>query len=115
MYRLGKISNLDPILKNWLKMVPRDPFSDPFLSDLHLVIPSEPLRSGPKMLRTDDGRTDDGRTDDGPTTDEKIGRKKFGRKNSDEKKSDEKKNWGQGTGGRHGRCGGKARVINGNS
>ena len=69
MYRLGKISNLDPILKNWLKMVPRDPFSDPFLSDLHLVIPSEPLRSGPKMLRTDGrthgrthGRTD-GRTD----------------------------------------------------
>ena len=69
MYRLGKISNLDPILENWLKMVPRDPFSDPFLSDLYLVIPSEPLRSGPKMLRTDGrthGRTDartDGRTD----------------------------------------------------
>ena len=56
----------------------------------------------------------DGRTDDGPTTDEKIGRKKFGRKNSDEKIRT-KKNWGQGTGARHGRCGGKARVINGDS
>ena len=35
------------------------------------------------------------------------------------KKLDEKiwtkKNWGQGTGARHGRCGGKARVINGDS
>ena len=35
--------------------------------------------------------------------------KKFGRTNSD------KKNGGQGTGARHGRCGGKARVINGDS
>ena len=35
--------------------------------------------------------------------------KKFGRTNSDEK------NGGQGTGARHGRCGGKARVINGDS
>ena len=38
-----------------------------------------------------------------------FGRKIFGRKNSDEK------NGGQGTGARHGRCGGKARVINGDS
>ena len=50
--------------------------------------------------------------------------KNFRSKNSDEKNSDEKnldekiwpkKNGGQGTGARHGRCGGKARVINGDS
>ena len=55
----------------------------------------------------DDGR----RTDDGPTTDEKTSDEK----NSDEiirtKKFGRKKNWGQGTGARHGRCGGKARVT----
>ena len=75
--------------------------------------------------RTDDGRKKFGRENFGR---KKIGRKKFGRKNSDEKiptkkfrrkNSDEKiwtkKNWGQGTGARHGRCGGKARVINGDS
>ena len=67
-----------------------------------------------------DGRTTDGRrTDDGPTTDEKnsdekIPTKKFRRKNSNETIWT-KKNWGQGTGARHGRCGGKARVINGDS
>ena len=47
-------------------------------------------------------------------SDEKIPTKKFRRKNLDEKKWT-KKNWGQGTGARHGRCGGKARVINGDS
>ena len=54
-------------------------------------------------------------TDDGPTTYEKTSDEK----NSDEKNLDEKfwqkKNEGQGTGARHGRCGGKARVINGDS
>ena len=57
---------------------------------------------------TDDGR----RTDDGRKN---IGRKKFGRKKFGRKKFGRKKNWGQGTGARHGRCGGKARVINGDS
>ena len=60
--------------------------------------------------RTDDGRTTDERTDDGPATDEKnsdekIRTKKFGRK----------KMGGKARGARHGRCGGKARVINGDS
>ena len=49
-----------------------------------------------------------------------FGRKKYVfKKNSDKKiptkKFRTKKNWGQGTGARHGRCGGKARVINGDS
>ena len=62
----------------------------------------------------------DRQADDGPTTDEKnsddnIRTKKFGRKKNLVKKIWTKKNWGQGTGARHGRCGGKARVINGDS
>ena len=78
-------------------------------------------------VRRTDGRTDDGRTTDRRRT-KKIQTKKFRQKNSDEKiptkkfrrkNSDEKiwtqKNWGQGTGARHGRCGGKAQVINGDS
>ena len=79
--------------------------------------------------RTNGRRTDDGRKNFGQkNSDEKIPTKKFRRKKSDEKiptkkfrrkNSDEKiwtkKNWGQGTGARHGRCGGKARVINGDS
>ena len=39
----------------------------------------------------------------------------FGRKNFRPKTFSDEKNWGQGTGARHGRCGGKARVINGDS
>ena len=59
-------------------------------------------------------------TDDGPKTDEKTSdEKNLDEKNSDEKNLDEKiwpkKNGGQGTGARHGRCGGKAQVINGDS
>ena len=51
-------------------------------------------------------------TDDGPTTNEKTSdEKNLDEKNSDEKNSDEKKKLGA----RHGRCGGKARVINGDS
>ena len=57
---------------------------------------------------TDDGR----RTYDGRKN---IGRKKLRRKKFERKKFGRKKNWGQGTGARHGRCGGKARVINGDS
>ena len=68
--------------------------------------------------RPSDGRTEGRWTDDGRTTDrrrtKKIQTKKFRRKNSDETIWT-KKNWGQGTGARHGRCGGKARVINGDS
>ena len=63
--------------------------------------------------RTTDGRrTDDERTTDEKNSDEKILAKKFRRKNSDEKIWT-KKNWGQGTGARHGRCGGKARELSG--
>ena len=67
--------------------------------------------------RTNGRRTDERRTDDGrkknrtkkirrKNSDKKIPTKKFGRK-----KIGRKKNWGQGTGARHGRCGGKARVT----
>ena len=52
-------------------------------------------------------------------TKKNVRSKNLDEKNSNEKNSDEKirtkKNGGQGTGARHGRCGGKARVINGDS
>ena len=83
-----------------------------------------------KYTWTDGRRTNGRRTDDGrkkfrqKNSNKKIPTTKIQRTNSDKKSptkkfSDEKirtkKNWGQGTGARHGRCGGKARVINGDS
>ena len=71
--------------------------------------------------RTDDGRTDDERMTNEKKTDEKIrtkkisDEKKFCQKNFRPKTNLDEKNWGQGTGARHGRCGGKAWVINGDS
>ena len=69
---------------------------------------SEALGTDGRMdERRTDGRTTDGRTKKVPT-------KKF-RKNLDEKIPKKfvivRVNWGQGTGARHGRCGGKARVT----
>ena len=74
-------------------------------ANLKAIVGKGGVRPGEAEARPSIGLMD-GRTDDGRLTD--------GRKNLDEKIWP-RKNGGHGTGARHGRCGGKARVINGDS